>query len=34
MRKIILQLFYNKERALNVIGLTLVAFLIVGGWFW
>lgn len=36
MKKIILLLFYKRERerVLSAIGLTLVALLIVGGWFW
>lgn len=34
MKKIILRLFYERERVLSAIGLTLVAFLIISGWFW
>ena len=34
MKKIIFRLFRERERVFNVVGLTLVALLIVGGWFW
>lgn len=34
MKKNILRLFLEKEITFNVIGLTLVALLIIGGWFW
>lgn len=36
MKKIISRFYniYNKQEALNAIGLTLIAFLIIGGWFY